>query len=270
MKKTSILGEINTNRQGTKMIVVADRGSHDIDIQFLDEHLFITKNKSRKDFREGKIHNPFDRTVNGVGYRGLLLNGDMVDGSGINRRAYKCWQDMLERVYYKNGDKNPTYRDVIVEEQFHCFSYFLEKIWNNLIKENEFPEDMSLALDKDILLKGNKVYGENRVILVPQEINNMFTKNDKRRGNLPIGVRLSGRKNKPYSSSVSTCTKDANGRIIIKQKRFETVEEAFLWYKLEKENVLKNKAIEYEARGYITKESRLYNALMNYRVEITD
>ena len=48
--------------------------------------------------------------------------------------------------------------------------------------------------------------------------------------------------------------------------RFATVEEAFFTYKLEKERVAKLLAEEYKARV----DNRVYDALMNYKVEITD
>jgi hypothetical protein len=45
-----------------------------------------------------------------------------------------------------------------------------------------------MALDKDILYKGNKIYSPDTCVFVPQEINALFVKNDANRGDLPIGV----------------------------------------------------------------------------------
>ena len=51
-------------------------------------------------------------------------------------------------------------------------------------------------LDKDILVKGNKVYSPSTCIFVPFEINGQFTKANTRRGSCPIGVSYAAHTNK--------------------------------------------------------------------------
>ena len=43
-------------------------------------------------------------------------------------------------------------------------------------------------LDKDILVKGNKIYSPDTCCFVPKEVNTVFTKRQSKRGDYPIGV----------------------------------------------------------------------------------
>ena len=88
--------------------------------------------------------------------------------------------------------------------------------------------------------------------------NNLFTKRDEARGKYYIGVtkyrnKFKAQLNKGIGKSISLGT-------------YDTPEEAFLAYKKAKEAYIKEVAEEY--KGKI--DNRLYEALMNYEVEITD
>jgi hypothetical protein len=116
-----------------------------------------------------------------------------------------------------------------------------------------------MELDKDILIKGNKIYSPDTCIFVPHEINMLFIKRNAKRGKYPIGVSYDKQKKK-FEASCS---------INNKQKRigrFSTAEDAFNAYKIYKEGLIKQVATIYKAK--IPYE--LYNALINYEVEITD
>ena len=112
-------------------------------------------------------------------------------------------------------------------------------------------------LDKDIILKGNRIYSPETCAFVPNELNLLFTKNKARRGDYPIGVFLdSGR-----FRAVVTMNKV--------QKYFgshATPEEAFKASKEAKENYIKEKAEEWKPLI----DHRVYNSMYNYQVEITD
>ena len=45
-------------------------------------------------------------------------------------------------------------------------------------------------MDKDILVKHNKIYSPDTCMFVPQTINNLFVKNNKNRGKSVIGISL--------------------------------------------------------------------------------
>ncbi len=123
--------------------------------------------------------------------------------------------------------------------------------------------DEKTNLDKDILCKSNKIYSLENCVLVPNWINSLFVKSDARRGKYPIGVSYDKRKKK-YEAYCSV-----NGKQI-RIGRYNTIEEAFNAYKIVKENEIKRIANDCVSKGFITKDSRLYNAMINYQVEIAD
>jgi hypothetical protein len=97
-------------------------------------------------------------------------------------------------------------------------------------------------------------------VFVPQSINNIILTKKRSNHNLPIGVYETPNgtysvKLRKYGKSVTVGT-------------FNNISEAFAAYKREKEAHIKEVAQKYFNEGKITK--RVYDALMNYKVEITD
>lgn len=193
-------------------------------------------------------------TVYGHGYLGIEERVD------ANSKCYRTWNHMLERCFSNElKEKYPTYKDVTVCEEWLNYSNF--KIWfdNNYYEiENE-----TMALDKDILAKGNKIYSPYTCVFVPQKINTIFTKNNSNRGNYYIGVtyRPEINNSKPYCASCS----DSKGKQV-NLGYYKTPEEAFNVYKNNKEKYIKQVADEY--KPYIPQ--KLYDAMYRYEVEITD
>lgn len=176
----------------------------------------------------------------------------------LNRKnlpSYTHWCDMIHRCYDKKKiDGRPTYQDCFVCEDWKYYTNF--KKWFE-DPENGYKE--GYHLDKDILGKGCKVYDPSTCCFVPQEINSLFTKRQRFRGNLPIGVTCCGSK---YRTEVSMGGKQIHVGL------YASKEEAFMAYKEEKEKHIREVASACFHNGEITK--RVYNALMNYEVEITD
>ena len=115
-------------------------------------------------------------------------------------------------------------------------------------------------LDKDLLVKGNKVYSEDSCVFIPKEINLVLTKNDTMRGEHLIGVHW----NKKASAFVARVRKNKGKREYL--GLFNTEIEAFNAYKIAKEAFVKEQANEWKDQI----DPRAYEALMNYTVEITD
>jgi L-amino acid N-acyltransferase YncA len=118
-----------------------------------------------------------------------------------------------------------------------------------------------MQLDKDILLKGNKIYGPETCVFVTQELNLTFPVRSKYRGKWPIGVHFSDEKKKFVAHSV--VAPGEKGKFL---GYFKTPEEAFAAYKKCKESLIK--IIADQQRLHIP--DKLYQALINYRVEIGD
>lgn len=178
-------------------------------------------------------------------------------GGERDSKIYYIWVNMLNRCYNASKwSKHPTYEGCKVCDEWLIFSNFQKWYQSNSCRD--------FALDKDILIKGNKVYSPDTCCFVPQEINNLFLKSQRIRGKYPIGVVKT--RNGRFVARIS---KRRNG--IIRREEigyYATSEEAFISYKHEKESYIKQLAQEYYDRGEITK--KVYDALMRYEVEITD
>ena len=122
-----------------------------------------------------------------------------------------------------------------------------------------------MHLDKDILIKNNKIYSPDTCIFVPQRINELFIKTNKLRGNLPIGVSYLKNINK-FQANCKTFTKRGSASYSNYLGCFKTPLEAFNVYKQFKEKYIKQVADEYKNKI----PQKLYEAMYRYEVEITD
>ena len=261
-------GEANVSNEGYVMKILEYNNRFDITVEFQDEHK-CRVHTQYVNFQKGQCKNPFFPSVYGHGYLGIDKNGNVPktkefkDGKLCATQEYHKWQSMLQRCFDdKFKEKHPTYKDVTCCERWLCFANFLED-FAILKQEYNWNVDEKLQLDKDILYKGNKIYSLENCVLVPQWINSLFTKRDANRGDCPIGVRYH-KGAKKYEAQCSI-----NGKQI-SLGLYSAVEEAFNAYKIAKENEIKRVAEDCVLKGYITKDGRLYNAMINYQVEIDD
>lgn len=196
----------------------------------------------------------------------------LVQGIGVNDKIfptrkdgkflkeYGVWQDMLLRCTDKFQAKYPTYIGVYCSENFKSYSYFYEWCNKQVGFGNKDEKGNSWQLDKDLLIKHNKVYSEDNCIFIPQRINLLLTKRNTARGDFPIGTRW----NKRDKRYVAQCSFGAN--IVRYLGYFKSVQEAFTAYKVFKEQFIKEVANEYKDQL----DHRVYNALMKYEVNIND
>ena len=232
------------------LVVTKYINNHNVCVKFINTNYETTAHICH--IRNGLVKDRLFPSLHGVG----VVGDASTTVDGIVLKEYALWKGVIGRCYDSEfHKKSPTYADCSVSEKFKYYPYFQE--WCN--KQIGFNED-GWHLDKDILIKGNKVYSEDTCCFVPQEINGLFIKRDAARGDLPIGVWFDKQKGK-YQADVSVGRK--------KRKRlgsFSTPEEAFQIYKEAKEAYIKEVANKW--KDYI--DQRAYNALMNYEVEITD
>ena len=203
--------------------------------------------------KSGGVKDPYSPSVFGVGVLGAKYSTRV---NGVRTKQYGLWVNMLKRCYSDTHKKKyPTYQGCEVSNKFKSYEYFYE--WCN--KQIGFAND-GWHLDKDLLIKGNKIYSENTCIFLPQEINKVLTKSTMSRGKHLIGVSWCNT-NKAFKAQVN---KNKG-----KQEHlgyFNTELEAFNTYKTAKESFIKEQAEKWKGKIDI----RAYNALMNYKVEITD
>ena len=251
-KNDGMLGEFGVNNNGEEMRIIRYGSYADIDVQFADGT--IVEHRTCSNFKAGKIKNPMTPNVYGFGFIGIG-KFKPCDENGKPTKCYRTWERMYRRCYDpKFQEKHLTYKGCTVCSEWWNFQVFAEWYYSHFYElENE-----TMNLDKDILKKGNKIYSPETCVFVPQFINKLFIKHDKARGEYPIGVRKYGNK---FQARLSK----GDGKSI-HLGTYTTVNEAFLVYKEAKEQYIKEVANEYKL--YIPHE--LYEAMMNYEVEIDD
>lgn len=245
------IGKVNSNRYGSLMKIVRYDDALNVWVKFDQGEPIRT---AWSEFTKGEVKNSYDRTIYGVGFIGEGRHRPSLDN--VKTFQYECWRNMILRCYdEKFLKKHPTYKDCYVCEQWHNFQNFAE--W---FEKNYYVSGERMNLDKDILIKGNKVYSPTTCIFVPQVINLLFVKNDSIRGDLPIGVHFDKQTNKFKSQC-----KIGNGKMR-NLGRFTNLEEAFFKYKAFKEGYIKEVADKYKDKIPL----KLYQAMCNYKVEMND
>lgn len=241
------LGDIFKNNQGCKGRVIEYINAHKVKIKFLDE-VGCEKYYEVRDIKKGTFSNPYFPNTLG---RGFIGEGEYSSKSdGKTSVEYNIWSAMMVRCYdpsYHN--KFPTYIGCSVS------TYFLN--YQNCAKWlNEQPNfgRKGFVLDKDLLVRGNKVYSPDTCCIIPQEINSFLAVKPKSNSELPVGITVSR-----YGKYLAKHSGDCLGS-------FKTLEDAFKAYKTAKENRAKQLATTYKDQIDI----RAYEALMKYEVNIDD
>ena len=175
-------------------------------------------------------------------------------------KEYDCWIKMLCRCTEKLWEKYPTYKGVTCSENFKSYSYFYEWCQTQVGFGNVSSNGRYWQLDKDLLVRGNKVYSEDTCVFIPPRINSLLIKSDSARGEYPIGVSWHKHTGK-FASRCSIGCKTSQYLGI-----HDTAQEAFQAYKTYKEALIKEVANEYKEQL----DSRVYEALMNYEVNEND
>lgn len=190
-----------------------------------------------------------------VDFEGKVTTG------GRRNKDYSLWASMLQRCYSANTNaRKGVYIGCGVSENFKSYSYF--SLWCEQQKgyDNKDSNSKVWHLDKDLLVKGNKIYSEDTCVFVPQQINALLTKRQNLRGEYPIGTSL----NRKSGKFQANC-KNGDGKLVYLGLH-DTPQEAFQVYKVFKESLIKEVANKYKDQL----DTRAYDALMNYQVEITD
>ncbi len=245
------VGKICKSKSSGDFKILKYNGSKDVVIQFLKTGFETIVQLGN--IKSGKVKDPYTPSVCGVGVSGTKY---LISEGGVLTKEYTLWVGMLQRCYSDTSKKkNPTYIDCEVSDKFKSYEYFYG--WCN--EQISFGVD-GFELDKDLLVKGNKVYSEDSCIFIPKDINLLLTKCEASRGKHLIGVSWSNTNN----AFVAMVRKNKGKSEYL--GHFKTELEAFNAYKKAKENYLKEQANKYKSQI----DLRAYNALMNYEVNIND
>lgn len=172
-------------------------------------------------------------------------------------KARRLWNDMQTRCYNaKLHERYPEYEgcsicDYWLEDKERFFKW---------VEENYYMVGSEqMDLDKDILVKRNKVYSPETCVFVPHSINTLLLNCKRKRGKYPLGVNYEKGKNKYRAALNIDCR-------IVKLGHFNTPEEAFMEYKRHKEALIIVVADKY--KGKIP--NKVYDAMINWKIDIND
>lgn len=177
-----------TTNEGVEIVLV-DGGSKTkyVTVCFMSK-IEYTKEVSIDQIKSGEVKCHYHPALYGVGHLGI--------GSFKSRenkkltKVYSVWNDMLRRAYdSKYHERQPTYKDVTVCEQWHNYQAFAE--W---FEKSNYQEGWQL--DKDLLIKGNKEYGPDACIFIPQALNVFLISDINTNTSGYRGVSLSKERNK--------------------------------------------------------------------------
>ena len=245
------IGKVCKSKSPGDFKVLKYNNAKDVEIQFLKTGYEATVGLGH--IKIGNVKDPYAPSVHGVGVTGTKYPITIDD---VITKEYDLWHNMLQRCY--NGafkKKRPTYEGCEASENFKYYECFYEWCKNQIGFGNQ-----GWHLDKDLLIKGNKVYSESTCVFLPQEINSLLVKSNTSRGEYLIGVcwdkaknafKAQVRKNKGKSEYLGC---------------FKTEIEAFKAYKIAKEAFVKEQANKWKGKIDI----RAYSALMSYQVDIDD
>ena len=261
------LGMEGQSKFGSNMKIVGYRNCDHLDIllsrQVGDTIAYDLKQDAKFcHFKNGQVKSNYDPTVCDNGYNGIGPYNKIDTYDGLSAPfVYNHYKHMLNRVYNANNLNKFSYLDCTVDSSFLDYQNFFEWFKREYYEVN--GEEMHI--DKDILYKNNKVYSPTTCVIVPKTINDLFVKPSKSKG-LPVGVFLD------TGNGMYMAKCGING-IQEYLGEFNTPEEAFAKYKEAKENNIKRVANYYWNElgcKNIPQFNKVYNAMMNYKVEITD
>lgn len=153
-----IAGSVHSTKANGYVVVVDYHDAFNVTVKFVDTGFVTTVTGAA--IRRGQIKDKLKPSVYGVGYF-----GEGIHKASINKKpnqAYKVWQAMMQRCYddaYKVY--RPTYEGCTVCAEWHNFQVFAD--WF----DKTYPRDgEKYQLDKDIKVKGNKVYSPETCLFV--------------------------------------------------------------------------------------------------------
>lgn len=194
----------------------------------------------------GRIKNPYYRKIFGLGYFGVGPYKSKLGSAKAghaNTKEYSAWINMLSRCYYdkyiQRNTGNKTYEDAVVCVEwlnFQTFAKWFSDKYNPI--ETKEPR-LKVALDKDILGDGSKLYSPETCSVIPFELNSsLIGCAGILIGEGKIGCRLN--KNGKYSITLSR-----NG-ITRGVSKLNLVEDCFNVYMEHKRSILKELVEKYK------------------------
>ena len=250
LKKVEYEGKVFKTKNYGDVVVLDYYNARDVTIKFLNTG--NVRKTGTSELKKGEIR---DNEAFPVYIVGIMDVPNEARRNVPIPKEYSIWNGVRHRCYNENiRHLTPSYQEAEMSENFKRYSYFKDWCHNQI----GFDQD-GWQLDKDILVKGNKLYSEATCCFVPPEINTLILKADRIRGKYPIGVYEDKQAGK-FKVRISVEGKQKH------VGRYYCEKEAFYAYKVAKEQYIKEVANKW--KGQI--DVRVYEALINWEVSIDD
>ena len=233
-----------------KMEIVAYRNSDDMDVLINDEYL--KKGVQYARFIKREIKNPYHRSVYGAGCIGE--GKYKASDRGIHAPHYNTWRAIMRYCSEAYQEKHPHYKGCTASDEWYNYQTFAA--WYDLNCYEIRVE--TISINKDILIKGNKLYSEDTCILVPRKINGLLGYKGRIGKELPKGVSL-----------------QHSGKFLVQLgnkyiSTLSTKEKAFHAFKNAKEDQIKEAIDLYQGKIPEPHYTKIRKALFAYEVCIDD
>ena len=251
-KKDEMLGrKFLTNKSG-ECTVVEYINAKNVLVEF--KHPPYIAKCSTSDLKRGEVKNPLYPSFYGRGFVGV---GEY---SFKDKAVFSVWKSMILRTCDKKFKEfRDSYKHVEVCKEWLNFQNFAAWCYDQKFFKCKDDNGFSYCLDKDILIKGSKVYSPETCCFVPQDINKILCSRRKLRGEFPVGVSFHKQLGK-FKAAINHYGKSKHLGV------YKTPEQAFNAYKAAKESHIKEMAKEWKDRI----DERVYQALLSYEVHIDD
>lgn len=243
LKPSVSIGDRFVNNQGSFFTIIDYKNAFEVTVRFDGDFNYMTT-QTLGNIKKGFVKNPMYPSVLGVGFTGVGEYRSKIDGK--DDPAYIMWMSMMIRCYCKEFQKRDvSYIGCSVGSHWHNYQNFAQWYYGH-DNCNE-----GYQLDKDLLVRGNKVYGPKNCSLIPAQINALITEPRKKNNGLPVGVDFYKRRG---LFRARVCIKGKSREIGF----FKTAQQARLAYIKEKNIYIRLMADEW--KDFITKDA--YSSLV--------
>lgn len=254
-------GQIFYNTNNNKFTVINYIDSHNVQVEFESGYKTWT--------RWERIKRGYVKDLYSPNKSGFILDMDITNSNDpYIELIYSQFVNMHTRESNDNYHiSRPLSVGITICPEWMYFSNFYK--WVN--SQSNFPyliqQSERICVEKDILIKNNKLYSPLTCCLVPSSINALICVHSTVRGKYPLGVTEACNGKYVIAKWQNPITHQGEWSTVFPNTP-EGIQKAFNVYKYNREKYIKEKANIYYKKHLITEPC--YKALLNFTINIDD